>query len=125
MRKFIHHSGPLHRDRLPENRIILSWNFPIIIPAQEGREFHEEIEAFGCTDSLYFSAGRRGHSGFRGVPQGGNIGRHILHLAQEVRQLDDENNRLVKRINDLSLNKACLRNLSDRYLALLLQVEAW
>ncbi len=46
------------RDLLPDFRIVLSWNFPIMIPLTGEGEFHEEVKVFGGADRLHPASGR-------------------------------------------------------------------
>ena len=51
------HHGLVAIDLPPIVRTVLSWNFPFMIPFAGRGEFHEEIEVYGCTDSLCAETG--------------------------------------------------------------------
>ena len=40
-------------DLLPKNRTIYGWNFPIMIPGSKEADFHEGIDVFRATDSVF------------------------------------------------------------------------
>lgn len=96
-----------------------------MLPVGRRGEFDEVFEVFGSADRFRFEAGGGKDVDRTGLPQGRDIRCDILQLAQKYAglmpsemkrlQLEEENSKL-KRLADLSLDKAMLQDVLSKKL---------
>jgi putative transposase len=113
-------------DVLPENRTVLSWNFPFMIPWPVAGEFHKDVEVQRGADRFRVVKQAEDGTPVAEVCRKAGIAeatfynwrkRYAELMPSEVKrlqQLEEENAKLKRIVADLSLDKAMLQDVLSK-----------